>query len=49
MEDSFATFTRNQIEIHFRFERRNGGDLNEQSEFFVASPFRRNPCFSGTR
>ena len=22
-------------------ERRNGGNLNEQSEFFVASPFRR--------
>ena len=24
-------------------ERRNGGNLNEQSEFFVASPFRRGP------
>ena len=37
----------NQIEIAFRFERRNGGDHNERSEFFVASPFRRNPCFNG--
>ena len=33
----------------FRFERRNGGDLNERSEFLVASPFRRNPYFNGTR
>ena len=39
----------NQIEIVVRFERRNGGDHNEQSEFLVASPFRRNLCFSGTR